>query len=98
MAAPADKLAASLVVLKELQDAGRAALRAADMTRTHRERLLKNGFISEVWRARASRAPSSPSRGFLPICEPRSRINDVVRKRRGVSADTAMRLARLRRH
>jgi fido (protein-threonine AMPylation protein) len=34
--------------LKELQDAGRVALRAADMTRTHRERLLKNGFIREV--------------------------------------------------
>lgn len=48
MAAPADKLAASLAVLKELQDTGRVALRAADMTRTHRERLLKNGFIREV--------------------------------------------------
>lgn len=48
MAAPVDKLAASLAVLKKLQDAGRVALRAADMTRTHRERLLKNGFIREV--------------------------------------------------
>jgi len=48
VAAPADKLAASLAVLKALQDAGRVALRAADMTRTHRERLLKNGFIREV--------------------------------------------------
>jgi hypothetical protein len=48
MAAPADKLAASLAVLKGLQDGGRVALRASDMSRTHRERLLKNGFISEV--------------------------------------------------
>ena len=48
MAAPADKLAASLAALKELQDAGRVALCAADMTRTHRERLLKNGFIRKV--------------------------------------------------
>jgi hypothetical protein len=48
VAAPADKLAASLAALKELQDAGRVALRAADMTRTHRERLLKSGFIREV--------------------------------------------------
>lgn len=48
MAAPADKLAASLAVLKELQDEGRVALRAVDMSRTHRERLLKNGFIREV--------------------------------------------------
>lgn len=48
MATPADKLAASLDVLKELQDAGRVALRASDMTRTHRERLVKAGFIKEV--------------------------------------------------
>lgn len=48
MAPPADKLAASLAVLKELQEAGRVALRASDMSRTHRERLLKAGFIREV--------------------------------------------------
>ena len=48
MAAPADKLAESLAVLKDLQDAGRVALRASDMTRTHRERLLANGFLEEV--------------------------------------------------
>lgn len=48
MATPADKLAASLAVLKLLQDAGRVALRATDMTRTHRERLVKAGFIKEV--------------------------------------------------
>lgn len=48
MATPADKLAASLAVLKELQDAGRVALRASDMSRTHRERLVKAGFIKEV--------------------------------------------------
>ena len=48
MATPADKLAASLAVLKKLQDAGRVALRASDMTRTHRERLVKAGFIKEV--------------------------------------------------
>lgn len=50
MATPADKLAASLAVLKELQDAGRVALRASDMSRTHRERLVKAGFIKEVIR------------------------------------------------
>jgi hypothetical protein len=48
MAAAADKLADSLTVLKKLQDHGKVALRAADMGRTHRERLLKNGFIKEV--------------------------------------------------
>ena len=48
MATPADKLAASLAVLKTLQDEGRVALRASDLGRTHRERLLKAGFIKEV--------------------------------------------------
>jgi hypothetical protein len=48
MATPADKLAESLAVLKDLQDAGRVALRASDMTRTHRERLVKAGFLKAV--------------------------------------------------
>lgn len=48
MAAPSEKLAQSLSVLKEIQDKGRIAIRTSDMTRTHRERLLKNGFIREV--------------------------------------------------
>lgn len=48
MAVPSERLAESLATLKELQDRGRVAIRASDMTRTHRERLLKNGFIREV--------------------------------------------------
>ncbi len=48
MARPADKLAESLEVLKGLQGQGRVALRARNMSRTHRERLQKNGFIKEV--------------------------------------------------
>lgn len=48
MAAPADKLAESLDVLKQLQDQGRDAIRAGDLSRTHRERLLANGFLREV--------------------------------------------------
>ncbi len=44
MASPSEKLAQSLEILHRLQDAtGAAAIRARDMTRTHRERLLKNG-------------------------------------------------------
>lgn len=50
MAKPADKLAASLAVLKELQNSGLVALRANDMRRTHRERLVKAGVIKEVIR------------------------------------------------
>lgn len=48
MAAPSEKLAQSLVVLKKFQDDGQIAIRTSDLTRTHRERLLKNGFIQEV--------------------------------------------------
>jgi hypothetical protein len=48
MAKPQDKLAESLAVLKKLQDEGIVAIHTKNMTRTHRERLLRNGFIKEV--------------------------------------------------
>lgn len=48
MASPSDNLANSLSLLKVLQDDGRAAIRARDLTRIHRERLVKNGFLEEV--------------------------------------------------
>ena len=48
MATPAANLASSLELLKQLQDKGLVAIRAKNLTRVHRERLLKNGFISEV--------------------------------------------------
>jgi hypothetical protein len=48
MATPSEKLAASLEVLKKLQEKGIVAVRSADLSRTHRERLLKNGFLQEV--------------------------------------------------
>ena len=49
MATPAEKLADSLVELKKLQnDKGIAIIKADDLSRTHKERLLNNGFIREV--------------------------------------------------
>ncbi|MBW6499959.1 MAG: Fic family protein [Bacteroidales bacterium] len=49
MATPSEKLAESLRALKKLQgDSGITAIRAKDITRTHRERLTENGFIREV--------------------------------------------------
>jgi hypothetical protein len=48
MATPSEKLAESLAQLKSLQDKGVVAIRTRHLTRTHRERLLKNGFIQEV--------------------------------------------------
>ena len=48
MATPQERLAQSLEMLKALQDKGIAAIRASDLSRSHRERLQKNGFIQEV--------------------------------------------------
>lgn len=49
MATPSEKLAASLEILKGLQDKGNIAIKSSELSRTHKERLLKNGFISEVY-------------------------------------------------
>ena len=48
MASPSEKLAESLEVLKEIQDRDIVAIRSTDLSRTHRERLSKNGFLQEV--------------------------------------------------
>lgn len=48
MASPQEKLAESLEVLKKLQDQGIVAIRSRHLSRTHRERLIKNGFLQEV--------------------------------------------------
>jgi hypothetical protein len=48
MPTPQDKLAESLAVLKKLQDEGIVAIQTKNITRTHRERLVKSGFIKEV--------------------------------------------------
>ncbi len=48
MAKPSEKLAASLEVFHELQARGVVAIRSGDLTRTHRERLIQNGFLREV--------------------------------------------------
>jgi len=50
MASPQEKLAESLQVLRELQEHGVIAIRSADLSRTHRERLVKNGFLKDVMR------------------------------------------------
>lgn len=48
MATPQEKLAESLEALQTLQGQGIVAIRSRDLSRTHRERLTKNGFLSEV--------------------------------------------------
>lgn len=59
MATPQEKLVDSLKVLTALQDKGTVAIRAADLSRTHRERLVKNGFLQEVMKGWY--IPSSPN-------------------------------------
>lgn len=48
MATPSDKLAGSLDALHKLQEQGKIAIRSSDLSRTHRERLNKHGFLQEV--------------------------------------------------
>lgn len=48
MVSPHKKLAESLEVLRSFQERGVIALRSVDLTRTHRERLVKNGFLQKV--------------------------------------------------
>ena len=48
MATPSEKLAESLELLRTLQQEGVIAVRSNHLTRTHRERLQKNGYLQEV--------------------------------------------------
>jgi len=50
MSKPKEKLAASLELLRQLQHRGTIVIRSCDLSRTHRERLLKNGFLVAVLR------------------------------------------------
>ncbi len=48
MATPSEKLAESLGALRTLQQDGVVAVRSRHLSRTHRERLVENGFLQEV--------------------------------------------------
>ena len=50
MATAADKLADSLEVMNALQQKGAIAIRSSELSRTHRERLVGNGFLKEIMR------------------------------------------------
>ena len=50
MATPQEKLASSLEALKQLQDKSAMVVRSDDLSRTHRKRLVENGFLVEVMR------------------------------------------------
>lgn len=63
MATPGEKLAESLDTLKTLQDLGIVAIKATDLTRVHRERLVNNGFIREVIKGWYISAPHDEQQG-----------------------------------
>ena len=48
MTLPSEKLAGSLDALRSLQERGIVAVRAADLPRSHRERLVRHGFLLPV--------------------------------------------------
>lgn len=48
MAKPNEKLAESLITLKELQDKGITAIKTSELSRVDRERLVKAGFLKEI--------------------------------------------------
>lgn len=48
MAKPNEKLAESLVRLRNLQEGGRMVVRSSELTRVHRERLIKSGYLREA--------------------------------------------------
>jgi len=62
MATPSERLADSLNELRKLQDAGKMAIKSDELSRTHKERLIANGFLKEVMRGWyiISRPDSSP--------------------------------------
>jgi len=67
MARPNQKLAISLKALQYLQDKkGIVAIQNTDLSRTNKERLLKNGFLKEI------------SKGWYIITNPREKIGDTT--------------------
>ena len=49
MAIPSEKLAQSLDVLRQLQESNNSpVIRSSEISRTHYERLVKNGFLMKV--------------------------------------------------
>ena len=64
MPSAAEKLASSLEELEALQSKGVIAIRSKDISRTHRERLVKAGFLKEVMKGWYI-----PSRPDENICE-----------------------------
>lgn len=66
MATPHEKLAESLAALRALQKDGRRIFRSSELGRTHRERLLQQGFLREV------------IKGWLVSASPNTNLEDTT--------------------
>ena len=66
MASPNEKLSASLSQLQKLQGRGRRVFRSGELTRVHRERLVRNGFLREAMK------------GWLISCSPDADPRDAT--------------------
>ena len=67
MAAPNEKLAESLSVLRALQESGRRVFRSDDFSRVHRERPMENGFLLDVMKGwLISSSPGAPAGDSTP--------------------------------
>jgi len=64
MSTPNEKLAESMGVLHGLQKGGRRVFKSDELSRTHRERLVQNGFLQEVMK------------GWLMSSSPSARVGD----------------------
>lgn len=63
MATPGEKLAASLELLQKLQDQKIVGIKSADLSRVHKERLLEQGFIREVFKGWYISVPPDEKKG-----------------------------------
>jgi Fic/DOC family len=63
MATPSQKLAESLGILSDIQEKGIVAIKTDLLSRTHRERLLENGFIKEVYHGWYINVPPDERKG-----------------------------------
>ncbi len=76
MATPGEKLAESLLVLKELQDSGVVAIKSSALSRVHKKRLLENSYIREVTKGWYLSVPTDEQTGdstswyasYWPFC------------------------------
>ena len=98
MATPGEKLGESLEALKKLQDSGTVAIKTSELSRVHRERLLKNKFLREVMKGWYLSVPSDEQQGdstswyasYWPFCS--EYLNDRYGDSYCISAEQSLQI------